>query len=647
MRRTGSLIALCALAAGPAPGRAQQPAPAANAFANVETVILPNGLKVWFKRLRGDPMVSVSVAVPAGSDEDPPGLEQLAHFTEHMLFSDQPGRTEAQVKHEVDERGGSYNGFTTWDRTFYYVRIGRAHGSFAIDWMSRLVAPHAMDAAVVERQREPVALEVRARPREFFDWLFAHYIDPPLLRVPGFWGREFGLASPRETRDYYPWQSVHRIAPGDLRGFYDRYYVPSRMTLTVVGDLDRDSTLALIRSRFGSLPARPASVDAPAVRESGRRRATYGWTFRSNVSYDRLYRFVAPDLHDRVTAIFLTRWLEKRLNDRLRFGDRKAAYGIGVASERRGSAGYLYVSGGLKTSEYAFARGVVDEEIETLRGGTRAAAEFEADRAAVASQLRVQDATARHLEQWVWNEFYDDRTFRDFPDLVTAFETMPQRDVETFVRRRLVPASEVLDVTYPMPMSEGAVAIVAALLCWLAVRVAQRLLQRPVDMTRIRYVARFHVPLVYKVTLLPLAVASVAVALRLVVYALQVLADRVIVEIDSFWIQWSLYALFAIAIVVLMVALLGRIPRKLLCFDDAIVIKYLAFRSVRIAPGDIVEVAPRRFADVWLSRRLWSCMPLTLGIVRPAVYLRCRNGRSWFFSVRDTAECLRVLGAQP
>ena len=187
-------------------------------------------------------------------------------------------------------------------------------------------------------------------------------------------------------------------------------------------------------------------------------------------------------------------------------------------------------------------------------------------------------------------------------------------------------------------------AVLAALLLWLAVSAARRLLLHPLDMTRIRYVARFRYPLGYRVLVLPAIVAIVAVLLRLIVYVCQLVADRTIVGIDNFWMQWSIYALLAFVIVVVLIAALARIPRKPLCFDDGVVIKYLAYRSVRIPPEEVAEVGLRRFSEIWLTRRLWSCLPLTLGIVGPAIFLRRRNGRSYFFSVRDGNACLRALG---
>ena len=114
---------------------AQDSMPPPSSFADFETVYLANGLKLWYKRLPQDPVVSISIALPYGSDRDPAGKEQLAHFTEHMQFADQPGRSEEEIKREIEELGGVYNASVTWDRTFYFVRIGKEHALFALEWL--------------------------------------------------------------------------------------------------------------------------------------------------------------------------------------------------------------------------------------------------------------------------------------------------------------------------------------------------------------------------------------------------------------------------------------------------------------------------------------------------------------------------------
>jgi predicted Zn-dependent peptidase len=611
------------------------------AFADFETIILANGLKVWYKRLSEDPVVSVSVALPFGSDRDPEGKEQLAHFTEHMQFADQPGLSEEEIKREIEERGGVYNASVARDRTFYFVRIGKEHALFAIDWLYRVLAPHAMDPEVVERQREPVALEVRARPRQLFDWIWAYYLNPPGLRLPGFWEREFGIETVA-SRDYYPFASLNAITSDDLRWFYRTYYVPSRMTLTIVGDIDRAAALEKIEATFASLSARTEPEPPTALHDPGRRRASFFWAYRSNVLYSNRYKFYDLAADEQVMLIFVSRLLSKRLNDQLRFGERKATYGIRVGIVKRGGAAYLGVSGGIRDDEFEYARSVVEREIEALSTGTLPPEEFEADRAAVTKQLRVSNSAAEDLEYWVQAYFYDPRVFRDFPDLAGKFEAYSKDEVEAFVRERFGRERQVLMVVYPHPITQGILATLVIALVWFGVRIARRILTSPVDMTRIRYVARFRMPRPYLWLGALVLLVLFAIGGRLLAYGYAVVADGLLLQRESFLVQWLAYAAMLLLSVLLFVLALSRVPRKLLVFDDRLLIKSLSYRSTALSFADVDELSVRRFSDVWMNKRIWKCVPLTIGLFRPGIYLRRRNGWAYYFDVRDRGELLRV-----
>lgn len=634
-----SLLLALSLSTQVPAGGATQPS---SAFSGFETHFLANGLKVWFKQLPDDPVVSISVALPFGADQDPPGKEQLAHFTEHMLFSDQPGLSEEEIRREIEERGGVYNASVTADRTFYFVRIGKEHALFALDWLFRIIAPHAMTPEVVELQREPVALELGARPRQFFDWVWAYYLNPPFLRLPGFWESEFGIET-RSRRDYYPYRSLHSIDSEDLRSFYDTYYVPSQMTLTVAGDLERETVFERIEETFTRLAPKEPPAPGERLIDPARYRQSVFWDFRSNVYLSDRFKFYAPSAEDEVMLIFLSQFLGKRLNDELRFGERKATYGIRVGIAKRGQATYLGISGGIKPSEFEYARGVVERELEALRSGTLPQEQFEADRDAVTRQLLVTNTASEDLERWVSGYFYDPRVYRDFPDLAAAFQTYQKADVERFVAQHFVPEREVLMVIHRNPLTQGVLALLVVALVWSTLFAASRWLLRRVDMTRIRYVARFQVPRPYLLVSGLSYFALVAVAARLLVYGFEVFAVRWLIPIESFVLQWSVYAVMLATIVFLIIVSLAHIPRKLLVFEDHVRVKYLSYRSIPIPADEVAEVSLRRFREVWLTKRIWRCVPLALGLLAPAVYLERRGGGAYFFDVRDKDELLAVL----
>ncbi len=635
-----ALVLLTLAAQAPPPDSLEPP----NAFAGFESHELANGLRVWYKRLPDDPLVSISVALAVGADTDPRGKEQLAHFTEHMLLSDQPGRSEEEVKREIEALGGIYNASVSADRTFYYVRIGKEHAVFALDWLYRVLTPHEMDPEVVDRQRQPIALEINARPRELIDWVWVYYLNPTWLRLPGFWEREFGIET-LASRDYYPYASLNRISSDDLRRFYDTYYVPSLMTLSVIGDIERDDAFAKIDETFARLPARPAPETRVPLTDPGRHRKTVFWTFRPNVHYSERFKFYDLTPDQELKLLFVNQFLQKRLNDRLRFGERKATYGVRVGIIKRARAAYLHVVGSIKASEFDYARGVLEEEIDALRNGTLSSDEFESDRGAVSRQLRVNNTGADDLERWVAQFFFDRRLYNRFPDVAAAFDTVSQASIESFVLENFVPERRVSLIVHPHPIPQLALLLIVLGLLWASTAVARHRLTRPVDLTRLRYVARFRLSPLYLAIYTLVALSLAAIAGRLLIFAYQLLADRLLLDIEYFVVQWSAFAAMLVVTLWLVVFALAHVPRKILLFDDCVLIKHLAYRSVTLPRDEIDEIGLRRFQQVWMSREIFRCVPLALGLVRPGVFLKSKSGRAYFFNVRDRNELLRLVGA--
>ena len=650
-RRRPALCALLLAALLPAvPAAAQEPdetpatsgpADAANPFADFETHYLSNGVKVWFKHLAGAPQVSVSAGIPVGSDADPPGKEQLAHFTEHMLFSDHDGRTEQEIKDAVEGLGGRRNGTTYRDHTWYYVTIDREHGLLAIEWLAGILSPHEMDPAVVDRGRQPVQNEIGARPRELFDHVLA-LLNPAWLASPDFWEREFGIERLRDPNPYM-WRSLRSITPEELRGFYERHYAPGAITVTIVGDLDRDQALARAQRAFGSFPARTADIWRITAEDPGRGSTAYSWAFRPTARYQSRYKLFDASAEDLLTAIFVRDLLGRRLNQRLRYGERKAVYGASASLLMRGPAAYLQVSSRIDKDDYDFAKGVIDEEIEFLRTGSFDPAEFETDRAAVVERLRGLNQDAESLNFWTRTTFYDPGRFTDFPDLLSFYRNVTQEEVAAFAERAFDESRRVLTVSRPQPISQGTMLIAVLVLVGLTLKGFARVFQEPVEMRKIRYIAHFRLPIVLRAAY---ALAVTAVALLLIMLsgpALTWATNTVIGPVDNYLFQSAGNAVIFIFLLTVLTLVLTSSPRKLLVFEDHVRIKTRAWRSRVLKAEDIAEISMRRFPALWLSGQLFRGPPLAFGLRRPGIYLRPAKGRTYFFRARDTDELAEVL----
>ena len=623
-----------------------------NPFAGFETHYLSNGVKVWFKHLPGVPNVSVSAGVPVGSDADPAGKEQLAHLTEHMLFSDHNGLTEQEIKDAVEGLGGRRNGVTFPDHTSYYVTIGKEHGLFAIEWLGGILSPHAMERSVMERAREPVQNEIGVKPRDFLGHLWAA-LNPPWLAKPGFWEREFGI---ERLRDPLPdrWRSLHGITPEELRGFYDRYYAPGAITVTIVGDLERDAALAVAERAFGAFPVRPVQRFDLTLRDPGRGRwlYPYWWDFQAlaypitlgtSVSYQSTHKLFHPSAEDLLTALFVRDLFRHRLIRRLRYGERKAVYGASVLLHMRGPAASLLLITRIDEEDLAFAKEVIAEEIEALRTGSLDPAEFEADRAAVVERLRGSNQTAESLALWTRSVFFDPEVFTDFPDLLSFHQNLTQSQVASFASAAFDDSRQVLNVARAQPVSQTIAIVAVMALIWLTVKIVARTLTTPVRMRDIRYVARFRLPMALRVAYAAGFLGTGVVAIRL---AYAWIASEIIgwmVTIDSSAVQIAVQAALLVVGLVAILLLFAAAPRKVLVFHDHIRIKSRAWRSRILKAEEIAEISMRRFPEVWLTPKLLKGAPLAFGLARPGIHLQPVKGRGYFFQSRDTDELAEVL----
>jgi hypothetical protein len=95
---------------------------------------LNNSLRVL---LISDPNSNISAAamdIPAGSFNDPPDYEGLAHFCEHMLFIGTKKYPETnQYSHFLQTHGGRDNAFTSTQNTNYFFNVEADYFSTALD----------------------------------------------------------------------------------------------------------------------------------------------------------------------------------------------------------------------------------------------------------------------------------------------------------------------------------------------------------------------------------------------------------------------------------------------------------------------------------------------------------------------------------
>ena len=100
---------------------------------------LPNGLKIIFEHKKSNSVV-VQVLVKVGSDHESVTERGISHFIEHMVFEGTTNRpTNWDISNAIEKVGGSFNAYTTNERTCFYVKVLKKHFPLALEILADIL----------------------------------------------------------------------------------------------------------------------------------------------------------------------------------------------------------------------------------------------------------------------------------------------------------------------------------------------------------------------------------------------------------------------------------------------------------------------------------------------------------------------------
>ena len=270
LRHALAAVTLAALAAGCAqPAHTPDATAAADAPAGafplpVHYYTLDNGLKVVLSEDATAPVATVAVYYHIGFRNEPKDRTGFAHLFEHMMFQGSENLGKMEFIKLVQSAGGSLNGSTRFDFTNYFQTVP-AHVVETVLWAE---ADRMRSLAVTQdnlvNQQEVVKNEVKVnvlnQPYGGFPWLdMPQYANENWFNAHNFYG---------------DLEDLDAATLEDVQGFFDTYYPPSNAVVVVVGDIDPEQTLALVKKHFGDIRTapKPSQPDISEPRQEAEKR---------------------------------------------------------------------------------------------------------------------------------------------------------------------------------------------------------------------------------------------------------------------------------------------------------------------------------------------------------------------------------------
>ena len=259
MRRVLVLLMLAVMVGAQIPaGAAEDRLPTDPALV---TGTLPNGLS-YIVRPHKNPegRVSIWLHVSSGSLNETDATRGLAHYLEHMAFNGSANFPPGSVVPFFQSLGLAFgrdqNAFTSFDQTTYQLTVPGA-GKDALDkamvFMSDVATRLSLGTPEIDGERQIILEEKRSRSsarQRVQDQVYERLAPESTL------GRRLPIGAE---------ETIKAVGRDDFVDYYSRWYVPSNMTVIVVGDTDPALVVDLIKRDFGGGP----TVPRPAPRDVG------------------------------------------------------------------------------------------------------------------------------------------------------------------------------------------------------------------------------------------------------------------------------------------------------------------------------------------------------------------------------------------
>jgi zinc protease len=258
IRFAGILILVPALAACGASEAPDGPSmPTSLAY---EEHALENGLKIVTIEDHSAPIVSVQVWYHVGSRNEREGRTGFAHLFEHLMFQGSANVEPEEHGRILSGAGGFANAYTTDDVTVYFETFPANY----LETVLWLEADRMRSLDVSEEnflsEREVVKEERRVR-----------YENPPYGDVMETLYRNAFDVHPYGHMPIGSMEDLDRATVGDVREFWETYYVPANAWLVIAGDFDTGQALEWVELHFGDIPPRNLAPPQVEIREPGRR----------------------------------------------------------------------------------------------------------------------------------------------------------------------------------------------------------------------------------------------------------------------------------------------------------------------------------------------------------------------------------------
>lgn len=189
------------------------------------TATLNNGLRI-IHLPNNSKIAYCGFQIKAGTRNEKPGDEGLAHFCEHVTFKGTQTHTSTAIINKLESVGGDLNAFTNKEDTVFYSAIPVEHFAKAVDVLSDIVFYSIFPQAEIDKEVEVICDEIES------------YNDSPAELIYDEFENLVFKGHPLGHNILGSTDRVRGFATADAMRFTQQYYRPDNAIFFVYGNID-------------------------------------------------------------------------------------------------------------------------------------------------------------------------------------------------------------------------------------------------------------------------------------------------------------------------------------------------------------------------------------------------------------------------
>ena len=201
------------------------------------TYTLDNGLRII--HLPSDSkVVYCGYQINAGTRNEEPGEEGLAHLCEHVTFKGTERRKAWHILNCLESVGGDLNAYTNKEGTVYYSAILKEHIARAVDLLTDIVFHSVYPQAEIDKEVEVICDEIES------------YNDSPAELIYDEFENIIFKGSPLGHNILGTAEQVRSFKTEDALRFTRKLYRPDNAIFFAYGDIDFKKLVRLLKKSF-------------------------------------------------------------------------------------------------------------------------------------------------------------------------------------------------------------------------------------------------------------------------------------------------------------------------------------------------------------------------------------------------------------